>query len=191
MILAGAVWAAQDPSSPKGSAAASRPNIVWLTTEDNSANWYRLYNPKHGVAMPNVERLAKDGLVFNNAYSCGAVCSVARSTIISGCYAPRTGTQYHRNQIPVAMPEGLKMFPYYLRQAGYYTSNNSKEDYNYLPSDKEGVWDESSGKASFRNRTSDQPFFHVQNFGRTHESQLFGDLPEGQPYVVESMTPSV
>ena len=52
------------------------------------------------------------------------------------------------------MPAGLKMFPHYLRQAGYYTTNNKKEDYNYLPSDREGVWDESSGKASFRN-----PFF--------------------------------
>ena len=76
-------------------------------------------------------------------------------------------------------------FPYYLRQAGYYTSNNKKEDYNYLPSDKEGVWDESSGKASFRKRVEGQPFFHVQNFGRTHESQLFGELPKGKKYVVD------
>jgi arylsulfatase A-like enzyme len=174
VLLAGTAWAAQD-----------RPNIVWLTTEDNSANWYRLYNPEHGIAMPNVERLAKDGLVFNQAYSCAPVCSAARSTIISGCYGPRTGAQYHRRQIPVAMPEGLKMFPHYLRQAGYYTSNNSKEDYNYLPSDKEGVWDESSKKASFRKRDVGQPFFHVQNFGITHESKLFGDLPKGKKYVVD------
>jgi arylsulfatase A-like enzyme len=157
---------------------------VWLTTEDNSANWYRLYNPEHGVAMPNVEKLAKNGLVFNNAYSCGPVCSVARSTIISGCYGPRTGAQYHRQQVPAAMPAGVKMFPYYLRQAGYYTTNNSKQDYNYLPSDRDGVWDLSSRKASFRDREPGQPFFHVQNFTRTHESKLFGDLPAGQEYVV-------
>ncbi|MDD2600699.1 MAG: hypothetical protein PHO37_16005, partial [Kiritimatiellae bacterium] len=37
-------------------AKQERPNIVWLTTEDNSANWYKLYDPD-GVAMPNVERL--------------------------------------------------------------------------------------------------------------------------------------
>lgn len=178
-LIAGAMlsctaWAKQD-----------RPNIVWLTTEDNSANWYRLYNPEHGVEMPNLERLAKDGLVFNHAYSCGAVCSVARSTIISGCYGPRTGAQYHRRQEPVAMPEGLKMFPYYLRESGYYTTNNKKEDYNYLPTDKRGVWDESSPRASFRNRKSGQPFFHVKNCTRTHESQLFGDLPKGKDYIVD------
>jgi arylsulfatase A-like enzyme len=166
-------------------AAQQRPNIVWLTTEDNSANWYRLYNPEHGASMPNVERLAQEGLVFNNAYSCAPVCSSARSTIISGCYGPRTGAQYHRRQQPVSMPEGLKMFPWYLRRAGYYTTNNSKEDYNYLKSDKEGVWDESSGKATYRKRRPGQPFFHVRNFGRTHESQLFGELPKGRENIID------
>ncbi|QBG48095.1 sulfatase [Verrucomicrobia bacterium S94] len=155
-----------------------RPNIVWLVSEDNSADWLRLYNP-NGAAMPNVEKLARHGLVFNHAFSCAPVCSVARSTIISGCYAPRLGVQYHRNEKPVPMPENLKMFPWYLRQAGYYTSNNAKEDYNFLPSEKEGVWDESSGKASYRKRAAGQPFFHVQNYYITHEGQLhFKDLTQ-------------
>ena len=156
-----------------------KPNIVWLTTEDNSANWYRLYNPK-GAPMPNIERLAKEGLVFNNAYSCGPVCSVARSTIISGCYVSRLGAQYHRKQVPVAMPDSVRMFPWYLRQAGYYTTNNRKEDYNFLNSEKEGVWDESSNKATYRNRKPGQPFFHVQNYGHTHESSLFKSVPDAQ-----------
>ncbi|MGD8500243.1 MAG: sulfatase-like hydrolase/transferase, partial [Phycisphaerales bacterium] len=157
--------------------AGSRPNIVRLTTEDNSACWYRLYNPR-GAPMPNVERLAKDGLVFNNAYSFGPVCSAARSTIISGCYVSRLGGQYHRKQVPVAMPDGVKMFPWYLRQAGYYTTNNSKEDYNFQNSERDGVWDESSNKATYRNRKPGQPFFHVQNHGHTHESRLFKSVPD-------------
>ena len=152
--------------------AAPRPNIVWLTTEDNAACWYRLYNPA-GAPMPNVERLAKEGIVFNNVYSCSPVCSPARSTLISGCYAPRLGAQWHRKILPVKLPPGLHMFPWYLRQAGYYTTNNSKEDYNFAPSEKADVWDESSPRASYHNRRPGQPFFHVQNFGRTHESQLF------------------
>ena len=55
--------------------AQDRPNILWLTTEDNAAHWYRLYDPEHGVAMPTVERLAAEGLVFERAYSCAPVCS--------------------------------------------------------------------------------------------------------------------
>lgn len=166
-----------------------RPNIVWLVTEDNSASWYRLYH-EHGAPMPNIERLASDGLVFENAYSNAPVCSVARSTIISGMYAPRVGAQYHRKAIPVAMPDGLKMFPTYLRESGYYTTNNSKEDYNFRKDDAKGVWDESSRKANYQNRAKSQPFFHVQNFGVTHEGQLFNDLPEGVEPIVsqESVT---
>ncbi|UCD52882.1 MAG: sulfatase-like hydrolase/transferase [Phycisphaerales bacterium] len=161
-----------------GSAGNKRPNIVWLVTEDNSASWLRLYDPA-GAPMPNIERLAQQGIVFNHAFSCGPVCSVARSTIISGCYAPRVGVQYHRKQETVPMPEGIQMFPYYLRQAGYHTTNCSKEDYNFHASAKRGVWDDSSRQASYRNRQPGQPFFHVQNYGWTHESCLHPNARNG------------
>lgn len=146
-----------------------KPNIVWLVSEDNSKHYLKLYD-EGGASMPHIEALAEKGIVFNNAFSNAPVCSVARSTIISGCYAPRVGTQYHRRMQLAPMPEGLKMFPEYLRQAGYYTTNNAKEDYNFIKSDS--VWDESSKEASYKNRKSGQPFFHVQNFHTTHEGQL-------------------
>jgi len=149
--------------------APERPNIVWLVTEDNSKHYLKLYD-EGGVAMPNIERLAEQGIVFNHAFSQAAVCSAARSTIISGCYGPRIGAQYHRRMERVPMPEGLDMFPTYLRKAGYYTTNNSKEDYNIIKT--AGVWDESSNKASYKKRKPGQPFFHVQNFGITHEGRL-------------------
>ncbi|WP_229797190.1 sulfatase family protein [Arenibacter certesii] len=146
-----------------------RPNIVWLVTEDNSKRFLRLYE-EGGAVMPTVEELAQNGIVFNNAFSNAPVCSVARSTIISGSYAPRTGAHQHRKMKQVPLPNGLEMFPTYLREAGYYTTNNSKEDYNF---DKNAqVWDESSRSASYKNRELGQPFFHVQNFAGTHEGQL-------------------
>jgi len=145
------------------------PNIIWLVSEDNSKHFLRLYETA-GAPMPNIEALATKGIVFNNAFSNAAVCSVARSTIISGCYAPRVGTQYHRRMQFAPMPEGLKMFPEYLRETGYYTTNNAKEDYNFIKSDE--VWNESSATATYKNRKPGQPFFHVQNFHGTHEGQL-------------------
>lgn len=147
----------------------NRPNIVWVVSEDNSKHYLKLYE-EGGAPMPNIEALAKEGLVFEHAFSNGPVCSVARSTIISGCYAPRVGVQYHRRMQFATLPKGVQMFPSYLRQSGYYTTNNSKEDYNFKKPG--GVWDESSKKASYRNRKAGQPFFHVQNFGRSHEGQL-------------------
>jgi arylsulfatase A-like enzyme len=151
-----------------GIKAEERPNIVWITSEDNSARWLRLYE-ENGVATPNIEQLASAGVVFNNVFSNAPVCSAARSTLISGCYGPRIGTQFHRRSKLVPMPEGLEMYPVYLKNAGYYTANNSKEDYN-VKGDK--GWSESSKKASYRNRKEGQPFFQIWNLGQTHEGQL-------------------
>ena len=149
-----------------------KPNILWIVTEDNSLHYMNLYT-KGGAEMPNISSLASEGIVFNNAFSNAPVCSVARSTIITGVYSPRIGTQYHRRMSLVKLPDDVKPLPLYLKEAGYYTSNNSKEDYNFI---KDGeIWDESSGKASYKNRKKEQPFFHVQNFHNTHEGQLHFD----------------
>ncbi len=150
--------------------AADRPNIVWIMSEDNSKHYLQLFDPA-GAATPQIERLAQSGVVFDRAFSNAPVCSVARTTLITSCYGPRIGTQFHRRAQLAAMPEGLQMFPAYLRAAGYYTTNNSKKDYNAIEGKQ--VWDASSGKASWRNRPSDNtPFFHVQTFGMSHESSL-------------------
>lgn len=149
-----------------------KPNIIWLVSEDNSLHYMNLYT-EGGAEMPNISSLASTGVVFENAFSNAPVCSVARSTIITGVYAPRIGTQYHRRMSLVKLPNNVKPLPVYLKEAGYYTTNNSKEDYNFI---KDGaIWDESSGKASYKNRKKEQPFFHVQNFHNTHEGQLHFD----------------
>lgn len=147
----------------------AQPNIVWITSEDNSMHYMKLFD-EHGVETPNIDKLASQGLIYTHAFSNAAVCSAARSTLISGCYGPRLATHYHRNQQKVDMPDGVEMFPAYLRKAGYYTTNNSKEDYNINKADN--VWDESSKKASWLNRAEGQPFFHVFNIGVCHESSL-------------------
>ncbi|TNJ43438.1 sulfatase [Tamlana fucoidanivorans] len=145
------------------------PNIVWITSEDNSKHYMRLFD-EHGTEAPNIEKLAKGGITYTHAFSNAAVCSAARSTLISASYGPRLATNYHRKLQKVPMPDDVKMFPYYLKKAGYYTTNNAKEDYNIIKHDS--VWDESSKKATWKNRNLGQPFFHVFNILTTHESRL-------------------
>ena len=68
------------------------------------------------------------------------------------------------------LPAGMKMYPQFLREAGYYCTNNTKEDYNL---EKPGqVWDDSSTSAHWRNRKPGQPFFAIFNITITHESQI-------------------
>jgi len=148
------------------------PNIVWLVSEDNSIHYLKRFD-KNGVATPNIASLAKDGLIFSNAFSNAPVCSAARSTIISGSYGPGMASHYHRRIEKVSLPTDIEMFPAYLKRAGYYTTNNSKEDYNIDKPDN--VWNESSKKATWRNRAVNQPFFHVYNTEISHEGSLHFD----------------
>jgi arylsulfatase A-like enzyme len=150
--------------------AAEKPNFVWILSEDNSKHYLRLFD-ESGAPAPNIEKLAAEGLVFEHAFCNSPVCSVARTTLATGLYAPRVATQYHRKTKPATLPEGWRMFPACLRDAGYYTTNNAKKDYNAVEGD--GVWDASSGKASWRDRPSKEtPFFHMQSYAASHESSL-------------------
>lgn len=150
-----------------------RPNFVWFMAEDISKHYFQLYNEgREGVSTPNVEQMAAKGVTFMNAYSNAPVSSAARSTLITGCYAPRLGISLHRKLKQVPMPEGLNMFPSYLRAAGYHTSNAAKTDYNCMLDTS--AWNIVSGKmGDWRKRESrETPFFHVVTYAGCHESCL-------------------
>ena len=149
-----------------GLTAADRPNILWITSEDNGPH-LGCYGDKY-ADTPNLDALAKKGMMYLNAWSCAPVCAPARTTIISGIYPTATGGEHMRSE--VNLPNGFKMYPQFLREAGYYCSNNAKEDYNLVKPGQ--VWDESSGKGHWRNRKSGQPFFAVFNYLISHESQI-------------------
>ena len=152
------------------STAAERPNFVWILSEDNSTHHLRLFD-EHGPPTPQIETLARDGLIFDHAFSNSPVCSVARTTLITSIYAPRAGTQFHRKIRIASLPDGWRMFPAFLRQAGYYTTNCVKKDYNAV--EGPGVWDASSRQASWRNRpTPETSFFHMHTLHHSHEGSL-------------------
>lgn len=150
-------------------AAAERPNILWITSEDNAAHWLGCYGNEQ-ASTPQLDRLAAEGLRFTRAYSNAPVCAVARSTILMGAYATTMGTQHMRSRHPI--PDEFIPYVTLLRGAGYYCTNNSKTDYNFRGKD-ESLWDECSNKAHYRNRAPGQPFMAVFNLTLTHESQLF------------------
>ncbi len=152
-----------------------RPNIVWFLTEDLSPHYLALFNNGKGAETPNVRQMAEHGLIYTNAYSNAPVSSAARTTLITGCYAPRFAGSFHRRLQPMVMPEGLNMFPTYLRQAGYYTCNAQKTDYN-VQLDKD-AWDEIKGELNTWHNRPDKskPFFFQRNNLLTHESKLFFD----------------
>ncbi len=143
-----------------------RPNILWITAEDMGPH-LGACGDSYAVT-PNLDRLASRGTIYMNAWSNAPVCAPARTAIIAGMDPCALGAHHMRSHVP--MPTGIQMFPAYLREAGYYCTNNVKEDYNLFKPD--GTWDESSNRAHYRNRAAGQPFFAVFNHTITHESQI-------------------
>ena len=146
--------------------APERPNILWIVSEDNSA-WLGSYGDQLATT-PRLDALASEGLRYTHAYSNAPVCAPSRAALITGAYPIAFGTEHMRSGFKI--PEDVRFYPHYLREAGYYTSNNSKTDYNTV--DRPDTWDESSREASYRNRADGQPFFHIANLHTTHESRL-------------------
>ncbi|MCB9917776.1 MAG: sulfatase [Planctomycetes bacterium] len=148
---------------------ADRPNILWITSEDNAAHWLGCYGNVQ-ARTPRLDELARGGLRFRHAYSNAPVCAVARSTLLTGVHAPSQGTQHMRSRC--AIPERFVPYPTLLRDAGYWCSNRSKTDFN-IRGDDRACWDACSGKASWRGRREGQPFFSIVNLTLSHESSLF------------------
>ncbi len=153
-------------------APAAKPNILWLVAEDFSATFAGAYGDPL-ARTPTFDRLAKEGILFERAYSTSAVCAPTRASIITGMYAPSLGTQHMRSNVP--LPSWLRYFPAYLRDAGYYTTNNAKTDYNATV--LEGTWDRNGAQSHYKNRQPGQPFFAVFNTNDSHESSLHKRFP--------------
>ncbi|QDU93765.1 sulfatase family protein [Lignipirellula cremea] len=173
-------------------------NIVWITCEDMS--------PRLGcygdstVPTPNIDALAGESVLYRHAFGVYGVCAPNRHCLITGMYPTSTGAMAMRTQsrtsalhlitdpellaIPTyeaTPPAGVRCFPEYLRQAGYYCTNNVKTDYQFK--NPIAAWDDSSDQAHWKNRpTPDTPFFAVFNSILTHESKVF---QQTSPIVVD------
>ncbi len=160
-----------------------RPNIVWISAEDMGP---RLGSYGDEVARtPNLDRLAGLGTRYTRVFTTAGVCSPSRAAIITGMHQVSFGAHHMRTlsgapfapepaPYSVVPPHYVKTFTEYLRAAGYYTTNNVKEDYQFET--PVTAWDESSSEAHWRGRRdADQPFFSVFNFTTTHESQIWPD----------------
>ncbi len=171
-----------------------RPNIIWLVAEDQSPNI-----PAFGdstIVTPTLDRLAAEGICYDNFFSPAPVCAPARSAIITGMYPNSLGSNHMRTgpwyvgrppdsiiqMMRQYFPEGVppyeavpdpkvKMFTEYLRKGGYFTTNNFKQDYQFASTPF--AWDENSRQAHWKNRKPGQPFFSVFNYEVTHESRIW------------------
>lgn len=142
--------------------SATRPNVVWIVVDDMSSHFG--YQNEPLAKTPNVDRLARQGVVFSKAYATAPVCSTFRSAMITGMYQTAIGGQHHRSsrgELQIQLPSDVHTIPQLFREAGYFTSNADatgnrwgKEDYNFSYS-RSDLYD----GFDYRKREPGQPFF--------------------------------
>lgn len=145
--------------------AADRPNILWITIEDWSAD-LSCYGTK-GIDTPNVDKLAAQGIRYERAFTTSPVCSTSRSAMMTGFHQNYIGANQHRETNKKPLPHGVRPVPHLLADAGYFTALMSwKTDCNFLPDTKEELF----MGTDWNQRKPDQPFFSRITFGATHRA---------------------
>ncbi len=160
--------------------AEDRPNILWFSAEDHGPH-LGCYGDEYATT-PNLDAFAEKAFRYMRASSNAPVCAPARTTIITGMYPTALGAEHMRSF--VAVPEEVRLFPSYLKEAGYFTSNHTKQDYN-VEGDIAATWDKSKSRNGNPNngphwlrRKNGQPFFSVYNVTTTHESRLRNEMAD-------------
>ena len=122
--------------------AAEQPNILWIFSEDLSPYMGCYDDPINKDHTPTIDKLAKSGVLFKRCYMPAPVCSACRSAMMTGVYQTTTGTHQHRSSrdsvdeeldTHIHLPQGIKTIPELMREAGYFTFNKGKDDYNFFP----------------------------------------------------------
>jgi len=159
---------------------SERPNVLWIAMEDTSPR-FGCYGDQL-ARTPNIDRLASESRLYENAFVTAGVCAPSRASIMTGMYPQevcaqhmRTSTQDRKGLVEsyeAVPPHYVTAVSEYLRDDGYYCTLNQKSDYQF--GEPFTMWDEHGDDAHWRNRTDDeQPFFAMFTNGVTHESGMW------------------
>ncbi|MBC7278085.1 sulfatase [Nocardioides sp.] len=150
------------------------PNIVWISTHDinpHLGSYQGLWPDADQPSTPRLDRLAREGVRFDQAFAAAPVCAPARSAIMTGCYPISIGTMHMRTK--AVPPDEVRLVSEQFRKSGYYATNNWFTDFQV--DTPPTAFDDCSPGAHWRNRPEGSPFFASFHSLITHESRIYGD----------------
>ncbi len=166
----------------------TKPNIIWIITEDMSLEM-GCYGDKL-VQTPQLDKLASEGVRYTNAFSTSPVCSPSRSALITSMYQTSIDAHNHRSHRDdgYELPKPVKPITAYLKKEGYYTvlgevkedglKGYGKTDYNFNLD--RSIFDGNDWKG----RKNGQPFFAQLMVSVTHRGPVWkGMVQKHKPQI--------
>ncbi|MDR2682359.1 MAG: sulfatase [Dysgonamonadaceae bacterium] len=112
-LLAGGTSVAQYGASV---ASGQRPNIIFIVSDDHSVPFLGCYGDPN-VKTPNIDRLAKEGILFRNVYTTAPQSAPSRASLMTG----RSVVDIRMTRFSAPLSKNIVGYPELLRQSGYYT----------------------------------------------------------------------
>ncbi len=171
-LAAGTAAAAAAPGRHKGRPRHDRPNVIVVSIDDLGWDELGCYGNTFNET-PHIDRLAREGTRFTNAYAAAPLCSPTRAALVTGLYPGRTGvTDFLRPEAATSdnfLPTGLRTVPEVLRSRGYTSGLIGKW---HLTETYSGAYDERPGN----------PYAHGFDDVRASEQLYIGDGDYFHPY---------
>ena len=148
-----------------GCAKRSRPNIVFIMSDDHAEQAISCYSSRL-IKTPNLDRIANEGVRFENSFVTNSICGPSRATLLTGKYSHKNGFKDHRDRFDGSQ----QTFPKLLQAAGYTTSIVGKW---HLRSEPTGFdyWNILRGQGQYYNPT-------LREVGQEEEQAYEGYCPD-------------
>ena len=116
--------------------AAEKPNVLFIAIDDLN-DWLGCYETHPGTTTPNIDRLAKRGVVFTNAHCQTALCGPSRASMITGLLPTTTGIYNQLESSDLKRMGGgkgdMRYLPQWFEDNGYRTMGTGKITHNGSP----------------------------------------------------------
>ena len=169
--------------------AESKPNIIFLFTDDQSSYSLGCYGNKD-VQTPHIDDLSLSGMTFDHHYDTTAICMASRVNVMTGLYEYRHGCNFDHG--PLTEKLWKTSYPVRLRQAGYLTAFAGKFGFEvrkgtgkgpkYLPKEDFDKWGGGPGQTNYA--TAKNPSMKAYAEKYPHSSRSYGAF--GRDFVKES-----